>query len=345
MAGKRQRKNGTWEYCFQQKGVLPERVYFTFDSEEEGDTYVERVEPLLRRGVVPKEMLGGSIRTFEALLEAYEVQSTLVKSEIELLPVVTKLVGKTPIELLSHAWVDTWVGSMKDAGLAPGTIQKRVGLLARAVDWGIRKEHITLPNNPLRMLPRGFITKGVAKEKLWAGERDRRLEGTEEGAIRSVLADKYEALLFDMALETAMRLKEMHTLTVGQIDLGKRTIFLVKTKNGSKRQVPISSVLAKILPPFLEGREQEDSLFPFRGEKESPEQVTNRLSTRFGARFAKAGCPDLRFHDLRHEATARLYERTTMSDMEIASVTGHKDLRMLKRYANLRASALVGKMW
>ena len=60
----------------------------------------------------------------------------------------------------------------------------------------------------------------------WAGQRDRRLEvreivlgektyQTEEGAIRSVLADKNETLLFDMALETAMRLREMYTLKVG----------------------------------------------------------------------------------------------------------------------------------
>lgn len=345
MAAIRQRKNGNWEACFQQKGVLPERIYFTFDTEEEARAYEARVEPLLRQGIVPREMEGGLVCTFEALLEGYEFHNTLAKSDVELLPLLTKLVGKTRLELLTHAWVDAWVDEMKAAKLAPSTMLKRVGLLARAVDWGMRKEHITLPNNPLRMLPRGYATKGVAKEKLWAGERDRRLEGTEEGAIRSVLADKYEALLFDMALETAMRLKEMHTLTVGQVKLDERTIFLDKTKNGSKRQIPISSVLMKILPPFLEGKEKEELLFPFRKEGETPEQVTNRLSTRFGARFEKAGCPDLRFHDLRHEATARLYERTKFTDLQIASITGHKDLRMLKRYANLRASTLVDGMW
>ena len=93
------------------------------------------------------------------------------------------------------------------------------------------------------MLPVGYCSKSLDRNKLWSGERDRRLEETEEGAIRSVLTDKNERLLFDMALETAMRMREMFTLTVGQIDLKQRTIFLDKTKNGSKRQVPISSVL------------------------------------------------------------------------------------------------------
>ena len=177
-----------------------------------------------------------------------------------------------------------------------------------------------------------------------------------------MLLKKEEHLLFDMALETAMRMREMFTLKKKrQIDLPGRTIFLDRTKNGSKRQIPISSVLFPLLGAALEGLLPEDHLFPWWSDpfsdKTSLSKVeaaefarsvaacTNRLSNMWATRFAKAGCADLRFHDLRHEATARFYERTTMTDLEIASITGHKNLRMLQRYANLRASALVSKMW
>ena len=54
---------------------------------------------------------------------------------------------------------------------------------------------------------------------------------------------------------------------------------------------------------------------------------------------------DLHFHDLRHEATCRLYERTTLSDVLIAKITGHRDLRMLKRYASMRGSDLAVRLW
>jgi integrase len=57
------------------------------------------------------------------------------------------------------------------------------------------------------------------------------------------------------------------------------------------------------------------------------------------------GCDDLRFHDLRHEAVCRLYERTRLGDVQIARITGHKDLRMLKRYSNLRGSDLAEMLW
>ena len=52
-------------------------------------------------------------------------------------------------------------------------------------------------------------------------------------------------LLFELAIETAMRLSEMFTLMIDQVDIPARTIFLDKTKNGDKRQVPLSTVAVR----------------------------------------------------------------------------------------------------
>lgn len=346
MAYKRQRKNGTWEFEFQRKGVLPSPVYFTFDTEEEGDRYVERVEPMLAKGIVPIEMTGTGAANFESLIEQYRASNAYSRSDVEMFDLVSKTVGRTKIIEFSYNWVEIWVNEMVGEGKAPSTIKKRVEFLSRTVDWAMRRNLINLANNPIKLLPRGYATRDVAREKIWAGERDRRLEGTEEGAIRRLLKNE-DALLFDMALETAMRMREMYTLTVDQINLGQRTIFLDKTKNGSKRQVPISSTLLKLLSAATP-KETGGILFPYwNGSVDRAElkRTTERLSERFGRLFDKAGCPDLRFHDLRHEATSRLFEKTSMTDTEIASITGHKDPRMLKRYANLRASTLATKMW
>ena len=57
----------------------------------------------------------------------------------------------------------------------------------------------------------------------------------------------------------------------------------------------------------------------------------------------KARITDLRFHDLRHTATTRLFERG-LGIMEVASITGHEDLKMLKRYTHLRAEDLVARL-
>ena len=57
----------------------------------------------------------------------------------------------------------------------------------------------------------------------------------------------------------------------------------------------------------------------------------------------RAGLIDLRFHDLSHEATSRFFEKG-LNVMEVAAITGHKDLRMLQRYTHLRAEDLAKKL-
>ncbi len=51
---------------------------------------------------------------------------------------------------------------------------------------------------------------------------------------------------------------------------------------------------------------------------------------------------DLRFHDLRHEATTRLASIFPMH--ELTKITGHKDPRMLMRYYHPRAEDLAKRL-
>jgi len=54
--------------------------------------------------------------------------------------------------------------------------------------------------------------------------------------------------------------------------------------------------------------------------------------------------PGLRFHDLRREATSRLFERGDLSVVEVAAITGHRTLAMLQRYSAPRAADIAAKM-
>ena len=92
--------------------------------------------------------------------------------------------------------------------------------------------------------------------------------------------------------------------------------------------------------------QKDDLIFPFwDGRKESLRRTTLKLSRKWSTIAKLAGCDDLHWHDLRHEAVCRLYEKTKMTDLQIAKISGHKDLRMLKRYSNLRGSDLAEMMW
>lgn len=385
MATKRKRGAG-WEFVIKRRNLLPKPLYLFFDNEHDGDAYCERAEALLDRGIVPKEILerqmqSGPRITIALAIDEYLANHAVPESDRRLLHVIAQRDGRTELAAADNKWSTEWVASMKRVRkLAPGTIRHNVGALARCFDWFVRERPTALPINPLRTLPRGYSrysqldirVGGVLRADI---ARERRLSAEEEVRIRAVLARRQDsegplamrthysealACLFSLALETAMRLREMYTLELSQIDFAKRTIFLDATKNGDRRQVPMSSVCVSLLSDYLAARANEirvkhapeirgrEFLFPwFDGDysERSLDRLTARLSQQFRRVFEAADCEDLRFHDLRHEATSRLYERTSLRDREIASITGHRDLRMLARYANLRGSDLATRMW
>lgn len=126
---------------------------------------------------------------------------------------------------------------------------------------------------------------------------------------------------------------------VAQLEAMLAVGVVPKAVAAKARRGPIRTVACRALKDFKG--------FPWLrdGPPEDLRRVTSLLSRRSGTVFELAGCPDLHLHDLRHEATCRLYEKTALSDVQIARITGHKDLRMLRRYASLRGSDLAAALW
>ena len=264
MATERERGNAR-SLVVKRKSLLPRPLYLTFTSEKEGDEYVAKLEGLLDRGIVPDELQARqqTIITIEDAIREYLVAHHVSESDKKCLTIVVGRIGDTTIRSINYEWAEHWVRTLKrERQLSPTTIRHHVGALARCFDWGSRRGIAALAVNPLRLLPRGYATSSNADAHMPSSdttikrhdvERDRRLEGDEEQRIRNILAGEvpagkqrplavtYQAALeclFDLALETGMRLREIYTLQVKQVDLGNRTVFLDKTKNGDKRQCP-----------------------------------------------------------------------------------------------------------
>ncbi len=369
MASKRQRGE-VWEYTFKRAGVLEKPLYLTFKTEQEGDEYAKKLESLLSRGIVPTEFqVVTKITTIETLVRMYLRDAHVKQKDVGILGTVCNAVGNTPLPAINAKWVDDWISDLKRIEkLAPATIRSKVGALARCTDWGIRKGLLLMPDHPLRTLPDGYanytkLDEALAGEKRVDIERDRRLEPGEFERIiavidagvlprkqrQYVLPDK-SALktMFILAVESAMRLREMYTLTTDQVNVSKKTIFLDTSKNGDKRQVPMSSVALAVMIAFVGDRSDSNPLFPWwdgRMDKQYLRDRSDFLSKLYKNIFEVAQCEDLKFHDLRHTAVCQLYERTTLTDLQISRITGHRSLAMLRRYANLRGSDLSRSLW
>ena len=140
------------------------------------------------------------------------------------------------------------------------------------------------------------------------------------------------APLVMLALETAMRRGELLGLRWENIDLERQTAFLPMTKNGSIRTVPLPKKAVAILanlPRCTDGRVI---------------QLTDMgMEAAFRKACARAEIVNLHFHDLRHTATSRLAEKLP-NVIELAAVTGHQTIQMLKRYYHPKAEALAKKL-
>jgi len=212
---------------------------------------------------------------------------------------------------------DTW----KADGLAPASIKRRMVTLSHVFTVALREWGMTGLANPVR---------DVTLEPEDNG-RTRRVSPAEIEALCLITGSAELSSFIRLAVETAMRRSELCGLRWEHVDLLARTAHLAHTKNGYARDVPLSSravELLRALPRRLDGR-----VFGLR-----PDSVTQA----FERAARRAGIDQLRFHDLRHEATSRLAD--VLQAHELAKVTGHRDMRMVLRYFHPRATDLAKKL-
>ncbi|HCA3439753.1 TPA: site-specific integrase [Salmonella enterica subsp. salamae serovar 35:g,m,s,t:-] len=190
------------------------------------------------------------------------------------------------------------------------------------VEWG------TCRGNPVEL---------VRKPKPSPG-RERRLSKKEERKFDKYFQEKSIELycIFHLAIETAMRQGEILNLTWEHVYSRFSQVFLPETKNGHPRSVPLSNRAKDILKIMQgQGRDNFGKIFSY---------TSNGFKSAWRAAKTALGIEDLHFHDLRHEAISRLYELGTLTDLEIAAISGHRTLNMLKRYAHIKTSHLSRKI-
>jgi len=164
--------------------------------------------------------------------------------------------------------------------------------------------------------------------------RQRRLRPGEEEALLAACAERatYLHSFVVLAIETGMRFGELVSITWNNVDLDARTIHLPDTKNGHPRTVPLST---RALGAMRSVHSENGKVFTGK---------PGSIRAAFGAALKRSGVgSDLRFHDLRHEAVTRLFERG-LNPIEVGMISGHRSMSMLQRYTHLRLSRLIDKL-
>jgi integrase len=211
--------------------------------------------------------------------------------------------------------------------VSESTVRKELYMLSRVLRFAEIELGIALPRgNPVLKI----------RKPADGRSRDRRLAKEEWDKFEAECKSSRNIYLWpavELAVETSMRQGELLGLRWEHIDVKRRLAFLEQTKNGESRGVPFSSRAMAV----LEGLPRS-----IKGHVLPVQRMT--LYHVFHAAVVRAGIKDFTFHDLRHEALSRLAERGDFTVLELAAVSGHKTLQMLKRYTHLQAERLAKKL-
>jgi integrase len=140
--------------------------------------------------------------------------------------------------------------------------------------------------------------------------------------------------LIILAIETGMRRGELLNLRWQDVDLKLGVAHLALTKNDDNRDVPLSRRAVQTLQELRGSNVEDERVLPLSG---------NAVRHAFEHLRAWAGMPDFHFHDLRHEAISWLFDKG-LGIAEVGAISGHRELRMLQRYTQLRAADLVARL-
>ncbi|MGB5306687.1 MAG: site-specific integrase [Gammaproteobacteria bacterium] len=322
------RKRGAYQWQAQVRKKGQPLQTKTFETRALAEQWARTIEVEMDKGMFISRAEAEST-TLKELLERYLTEVTPLKkgaaSETNRLRALMRL----PLARRFVAGIRGMdVARFRDERLqkvTPSTVKRDLVLLGHAFEVA-RKEWGIYAHNPVRDIKLPSDNR-PRDRRLQAGEETRLLEACREARNPWLLP------IVQLALETAMRQGELIRLRWEHIDLNRRTAQLPDTKNGESRTVPLSTTAVRVLralPRSLHG-----PIFPGL--------TTEAIKRAYIRAVRRAGIENLRFHDLRHEATTRLFEKG-LNIMEVASITGHKDLRMLRRYTHLKAEDLARKL-
>jgi integrase len=205
------------------------------------------------------------------------------------------------------------------------TVRHDLNLLHHVFKIALQEWDVPLNRNPM-----GGIRKPPQPRA-----RERRLNDGEFGRLQSTaqrLGHATAAAIIGFAVETGMRKAEILLMQWDHVDQERRLLHIPETKNGLPRTIPLSPRAVEL----IRSMQGKDDRRVFAVSVPWLRYAWDRL-------VSAAGIGDLHFHDLRHEAISRFFEKG-LSVPEVALISGHRDVRQLFRYTHLRAEDVAKKL-
>jgi integrase len=320
-------RRGRWEAQVRRQG-FPQAIR-SFEKRADAERWARHLEAEAERTGLPPDRGELKRQPLRLLLDRYETEISPKKRGHEVEKIILKGLANSNLgRLVLSALTPEVIAKHRDDRLkivTPSTVLRELAVLQHVLTVARREWNVPLAINPVSLIKKPAPNR----------PRDRRVTADELGLLRDALAEsrnKTIKSIIRLALATGMRRGELLRLRWADIDREARTLHIPITKNGIPRTIPLSPEALKALDEAP--RLNTDLVFP---------TSANALRLAWVRLIKRAKVQDLHFHDLRHEAISRFFERG-LSVPEVALISGHRDPRMLFRYTHLRAEDIAMKL-
>ena len=211
--------------------------------------------------------------------------------------------------------------------VSASTVNREFTLMSHCIEVA-RKEWKWMVTNPLKDVRRPPSPR----------PRDQRIDDSDRDAICEALTwsqhkpphniKQQVAAAFCLCIETGLRAGEALALRWRDIHIAKRFLAVIESKNGDKRDIPLSPRAIEILNLMRLSDTSRDTVYT----------VTSASRDAIFRKCKPAHLQHIHFHDSRHEAVTRLSKKLDV--LALARMIGHRDLRSLQTYYNESASEI-----
>lgn len=309
-----------------------ERVAKTFQTKAAARSWATQVEAAMDNGSWT-DVRGLRSITVGSIVERYiqemnQGATTFGKSKLATVRLTAREFADVPVSDLIPERILEY-GRARREHVSASTLNQELTYLAQAIDMARTLWGLNLQENAVRTTMRV-----MSQLKLIGGsnKRDRRLQDGEYIRLLRAAGTHWIGDTIRIAVHSSLRQEEIHQLHAEDMDWNNNVLRIrdredARSKSGAFTTIPVHRPLKLALSRAMK--------YAKPGARLVPVKRSASISDRFALTAREAGIDGLTFHDLRHEAISRFFEKG-LSIPEVAVISGHKTWGQLKRYTQLR---------
>lgn len=337
------KRQGKWRVQVRRQGHA---ISKTFARKSDADAWAREAERLIDNSIDPTVRRVSPKDTFGLLIDLHiddlaAVGKPLRRSKDHVLRRLREELGDTPLSHMTRETLIRYGRERAKEGAGPATLAVDISFIGTVMTHAAAVHGLQVNTEAVKLARTALSRLGLVGA---SKERDRRpTQGELERLFAHFDANPRNTIpmtrIVKFAIATAMRIDEIFRIEWKTLDERTRTVLVPnrkdpRKKDGNDQRVPLLAVTGFDAWALL--REQRDlrlnppACFPYNARS---------AGTAFQRAVKALKIEDLHFHDLRHEATSRLFE-AGLTIEQVPLMTGHKDWKMLKRYTQLRPEGL-----